>query len=108
MGDECNNDFDVDGVPDDGDSCPEDSNIQRTDFRSFQTIVLDPEGTSQVDPKWVVFDEVGVGYVLVLFVLLFLCAYTKYSKMYLLVSEINTTTLIGFRHHRLLEGRDHI
>ena len=57
IGDACA-DFDQDGVPDEDDSCPEDAKIQRTDFRSFQTIVLDPEGTSQVDPKWVVFDEV--------------------------------------------------
>ncbi|XP_022106207.1 cartilage oligomeric matrix protein-like [Acanthaster planci] len=57
VGDVCDTDFDTDGVPDDEDSCPEDSAIQRTDFRSFQTIVLDPEGDSQVDPKWVVFDE---------------------------------------------------
>ncbi|XP_033634735.1 cartilage oligomeric matrix protein-like [Asterias rubens] len=56
IGDACA-DFDQDGVPDEDDSCPEDAKIQRTDFRSFQTIVLDPEGTSQVDPKWVVFDE---------------------------------------------------
>ncbi|XP_072037690.1 cartilage oligomeric matrix protein-like isoform X2 [Amphiura filiformis] len=56
-GDACEDDFDKDGHIDPYDACPEDPKIYDTDFRTFQTIVLDPIGDSQVDPNWVVFDQ---------------------------------------------------
>ena len=29
-------------------------------FRKYQTVVLDPEGISQIDPNWVILDQVCV------------------------------------------------
>lgn len=58
QGDKCE-DYDGDGYPDNIDVCPENPHIHTTDLRTFQTVVLDPEGTEQVDPRWIVFDEVN-------------------------------------------------
>uniref|UniRef100_A0A8C4R4W8 Thrombospondin 4b n=1 Tax=Eptatretus burgeri TaxID=7764 RepID=A0A8C4R4W8_EPTBU len=57
VGDVCEMDFDNDTVIDRLDICPEDSQITMTDFRAYQTVVLDPEGDAQIDPHWVVLNE---------------------------------------------------
>ena len=57
-GDKCEIDFDGDGSPDIIDVCPENEKVYQTDFRAYQTVVLDPEGDSQIDPNWVILNEV--------------------------------------------------
>lgn len=59
MGDACQGDFDADKVVDKIDVCPENAEVTLTDFRAFQTVVLDPEGDAQIDPNWVVLNQVG-------------------------------------------------
>jgi len=44
-------------VPNHLDNCPNNSKIFTTDFRTYQTVVLDPEGDSQIDPNWVVYNK---------------------------------------------------
>lgn len=53
-GDECFDDFDQDSVPDALDPCPLNQDIRSTDFRKFQVVLLDPAGTTQSDPLWVI------------------------------------------------------
>ncbi|XP_078393092.1 thrombospondin-3a isoform X3 [Cetorhinus maximus] len=57
IGDVCENDFDNDAVFDQFDVCPESAEITLTDFRAYQTVVLDPEGDAQIDPNWVVLNQ---------------------------------------------------
>ncbi|CAG7837255.1 unnamed protein product, partial [Allacma fusca] len=57
IGDACEDDFDDDKVPDFLDNCPNNSKIFTTDFRTYQTVVLDPEGESQIDPNWVIYNK---------------------------------------------------
>ncbi|KAK7580571.1 hypothetical protein V9T40_001200 [Parthenolecanium corni] len=57
IGDVCQEDFDGDQVINFLDNCPNNSKIFRTDFRTYQTVVLDPEGDSQIDPKWVILNQ---------------------------------------------------
>ncbi|CAL7945170.1 unnamed protein product [Xylocopa violacea] len=54
IGDACLNDYDNDTVEDRFDNCPNNSLISRTDFTNYKQIPLDPYGTSQVDPHWVI------------------------------------------------------
>lgn len=58
VGDACEGDFDQDNVIDRIDHCPENAEVTLTDFRAYQTVVLDPEGESQIDPNWVVLNQV--------------------------------------------------
>lgn len=39
------------------DVCPNNSRIFSTDFRTYQTIALDPIGDSQIDPKWIIHNQ---------------------------------------------------
>uniref|UniRef100_A0A6Q2YHS1 Thrombospondin 3 n=1 Tax=Esox lucius TaxID=8010 RepID=A0A6Q2YHS1_ESOLU len=57
VGDVCENDFDNDSVWDMIDVCPESSEVTLTDFRAYQTVILDPEGDAQIDPNWVVLNQ---------------------------------------------------
>ncbi|KAM9821556.1 thrombospondin-4a [Syngnathus typhle] len=57
VGDACQGDFDKDNVIDIVDHCPENAEVTLTDFRAYQTVVLDPEGESQIDPNWVVLNQ---------------------------------------------------
>lgn len=61
VGDVCETDFDNDAVLDVVDVCPESAEVTLTDFRAFQTVVLDPEGDAQIDPNWVVLNQVRSG-----------------------------------------------
>lgn len=53
-GDACFDDFDNDSIPDALDPCPLNQDIGSTDFRKFQVVLLDPKGTTQSDPLWVI------------------------------------------------------
>lgn len=57
IGDVCQEDYDGDHVTNFLDNCPNNSKIFNTDFRTYQTVVLDPEGDSQIDPNWVVLNQ---------------------------------------------------
>ncbi|XP_043576631.1 cartilage oligomeric matrix protein [Chiloscyllium plagiosum] len=57
LGDACEGDFDDDKVIDVIDVCPENAEIALTDFRAYQTVILDPEGDAQIDPNWVVLNQ---------------------------------------------------
>ncbi|XP_061762351.1 thrombospondin-4a [Nerophis ophidion] len=57
IGDACQGDLDKDNVTDIIDHCPENAEVTLTDFRAYQTVVLDPEGESQIDPNWVVLNQ---------------------------------------------------
>jgi len=56
-GDQCDRDDDGDGTINESDNCPNNSRVSVTDFNNFQTIALDPHGTSQRDPNWVIMNE---------------------------------------------------
>lgn len=69
MGNVCEKDFDNDTIVDTIDVCPENAEVTLTDFREYQTVVLDPEGDAQIDPNWVVLNQVKCfGFVVFIFV----------------------------------------
>jgi syndecan 4 len=57
VGDDCDGDWDGDGTTDFLDNCPNNSRVSITDFNDFQTIALDPHGSSQQDPNWVILND---------------------------------------------------
>jgi len=57
-GDACDPDFDGDTVVDGSDVCPEDPGIYATNFKDYFHVMLDPIGSSQVDPEWEVLNDV--------------------------------------------------
>ncbi|XP_034386708.1 cartilage oligomeric matrix protein [Cyclopterus lumpus] len=57
VGNICEKDFDNDTIIDTIDVCPENAEVALTDFREYQTVVLDPEGDAQIDPNWVVLNQ---------------------------------------------------
>ncbi|KAF5280455.1 hypothetical protein FQR65_LT03264 [Abscondita terminalis] len=57
IGDICEKNLDGDPVDDPYDNCPNNSLIYATDFSKYQTVVLDPEGESQIDPNWVIYNK---------------------------------------------------
>ncbi|CAH1796395.1 unnamed protein product [Owenia fusiformis] len=57
IGDACSEDFDEDQTLDKNDVCPENADVSTTDFKAYQTVVLDPEGDAQVDPIWTILNE---------------------------------------------------
>ncbi|KAG4072453.1 hypothetical protein HA402_004385 [Bradysia odoriphaga] len=57
IGDICEDDYDFDNVTNYLDNCPNNSKIYSTDFTTYQTVVLDPEGESQIDPHWVIYNK---------------------------------------------------
>uniref|UniRef100_A0AAR2KQY1 Cartilage oligomeric matrix protein n=1 Tax=Pygocentrus nattereri TaxID=42514 RepID=A0AAR2KQY1_PYGNA len=57
IGNVCEKDFDNDTVANPIDVCPENAEVTLTDFRAYQTVVLDPEGDAQIDPNWVVLNQ---------------------------------------------------
>lgn len=58
-GDVCDKDTDGDGTEDALDVCPDNNEVFLTDFRAYQTVVLDPEGEAQIDPNWVILNQVS-------------------------------------------------
>ncbi|CAB1320863.1 unnamed protein product, partial [Coregonus sp. 'balchen'] len=57
VGDMCENDFDNDSVIDLIDVCPESAEVTMTDFRAYQTVILDQEGEAQINPNWIVLNR---------------------------------------------------
>lgn len=57
IGDICENDSDGDGIDNQHDVCPYNRGIFSTDFRTFEQVALDPEGQSQIDPKWITYNN---------------------------------------------------
>lgn len=68
----CQKDFDNDTIIDLIDACPENAEVTLTDFREYQTVVLDPEGDAQIDPNWVVLNQVETPFIII-FCVSFLC-----------------------------------
>ncbi len=86
VGDVCESDFDQDKVIDRIDNCPENAEVTLTDFRAYQTVVLDPEGDAQIDPNWVVLNQVRL---LIAETFLFMYSGYKLKKRYIFIVTMN-------------------
>ena len=53
----CLLDSDNDGVLDIDDICPDNPLINYPDFSGYETVLLDPHGSAQLDPYWVVLNQ---------------------------------------------------
>ena len=53
----CDFDRDSDGISDFEDICPDDPEINSPDFKGYETVLLDPHGSAQLDPYWVVLNN---------------------------------------------------
>ena len=53
----CDFDRDADGSPDYRDICPDNPLINEPDFKGYETVLLDPHGSAQLDPYWVVLNN---------------------------------------------------
>lgn len=61
VGDACQGDFDAVKVVDKIVCVRRTGRGHPHRLRAFQTVVLDPEGDAQIDPNWVVLNQVGAG-----------------------------------------------
>ena len=59
IGDICEEDFDGDGVNNTMDTDPENKKVQRTDFRDFLAVTIDPANRVQIKPIWRVTNNVS-------------------------------------------------
>ena len=69
VGDVCDGDIDDDGFDDDTDDCPKHRNITVIDFKTLILIPLDPQGASQMDPRWRILNNVRFVYLSLLLAL---------------------------------------
>ena len=53
----CKDDTDGDSFDDFFDNCPYNAKIHTTDFKTFQMVALDPKGSNQKDPNWVILND---------------------------------------------------
>ena len=60
VGDVCDGDIDDDGFDDYTDDCPKHRNITVIDFKTLILIPLDPQGASQMDPRWRILNNVSL------------------------------------------------
>lgn len=91
VGNVCEKDFDNDTIVDTIDVCPENAEVTLTDFREYQTVVLDPEGDAQIDPNWVVLNQVKW----------LVCLFVSQNTSYIFLDEIELKcTLL------LVQGRE--
>ena len=83
VGDVCDGDIDDDGFDDDTDDCPKHRNITVIDFKTLILIPLDPQGASQMDPRWRILNNVRFVYCFVhhLFLLLTLFLYSSFFQL---------------------------
>lgn len=96
-GDACAEDSDGDGYADVEDVCPEHKDIHSTDFRTFQTILLDPVGDSQIDPEWHIRNQVHILRSVSRFsvALIFFIWYSKFPYQN---TSIDTRVLVTYFH----------
>lgn len=57
VGDICENDFDLDSIPNSLDNCPNNAQIGATDFRTFQMVTLNPHEYWLENPNWIIYNK---------------------------------------------------
>lgn len=76
------------------DNCPENAEVTLTDFRAYQTVVLDPEGDAQIDPNWVVLNQVCSQTKQIKVLVFFLKKEMHVSKLFISDSETKSTLMV--------------